>query len=89
MKNLYICQSCSMPMKEEKDFGSNSNKEKNKNYEYCIHCYKNGKFTKEKLTMEEQINKNIQFGIKMGMDEKTAKELEENTIPKLKRWKKL
>lgn len=83
----YICQSCGMPMKEEKDFGKNLDSKKN--LEYCVHCYKNGKFTNENLTMKEQINKNIQFGIKMGMGEQTAKELAENKIPKLKRWKKL
>jgi len=80
-----ICQSCGMPMNEN-DFGTNTNGTKNK--EYCHFCFKNGKLTDDGITMEEKIKKNIEIAKKMGMPEEKAKFLAENTIPKLKRWKK-
>jgi hypothetical protein len=80
-----ICQSCGMPM-SEKDFGLNKDETKSK--EYCHFCFKNGKFTDEGIKMEEKIRKNIEIAQKMGMTEEKAKSLAENTIPKLKRWKK-
>ena len=80
-----ICQSCGMPMNEN-DFGTNTNGTKNK--EYCHFCFKNGKLTDDGITMEEKIKKNIEIAKKMGMPEEKARLLAENTIPKLKRWKK-
>jgi radical SAM superfamily enzyme len=80
-----ICQSCGMPM-DKKDFGTK--KDGTINNEYCHFCYKNGKFTDKGITMEEKIKKNIEIAKRMGMPEEKAKSLAENTIPKLKRWKK-
>jgi hypothetical protein len=80
-----ICQSCGMPMLN-KDFGTN--KDGGKNNEFCHFCFKEGKFNDEGISMTEKINKNIQIAIKMGMTQEQAKSLAENTIPKLKRWKK-
>jgi len=34
------CFSCDMPMKDEKDFGTNADGTKNE--EYCCHCMVNG-----------------------------------------------
>jgi Putative zinc ribbon domain len=80
-----ICQSCGMPM-SEKDFGTNNDKTKNKGY--CHFCFRDGKFTDDGITMEQKIGKNIEIAKKMGMTETAAKTLAENTIPKLKRWRK-
>jgi hypothetical protein len=38
--------------------------------------------------MEEKINKNIEIAKKIGMPEEKAREMANNIIPKLKRWKK-
>lgn len=75
-----------MPMQKNEDFGTNTDGSKDK--EYCHYCYLDGKFTDEGITMEEKINKNIELAKKMGMPEEKAREMANNIIPKLKRWKK-
>lgn len=47
-----ICQSCGMPMKQSGHFGTN--KDGSSNNEYCIHCFKDGRFTSD-VTMDEMI----------------------------------
>ncbi len=37
--------------------------------------------------MEEKISKNIELAKRMGMPEEQAREIANNIIPKLKRWK--
>ncbi len=74
-----------MPMQKNEDFGTNTDGTKNE--EYCHYCYTDGKFTDEGITMEEKINKNIEIAKKMGMPEEKAREMANNIIPKLKRWK--
>jgi len=32
-----LCQSCAMPLKEEKDFGTNT--DGSQNDDYCCHCW--------------------------------------------------
>jgi len=80
-----ICQSCGMPMLN-KDFGTN--KDGSKNSEFCHFCFQDGKFNDEGISLREKIDKNIQIAIRMGMTKEHAKSLAENTIPKLKRWRK-
>ena len=79
-----ICQSCGMPLNIEEDYGTNH--DGTKNQEYCHHCYKEGKFTDEGITMKEKIKKNIRIAQKMGMPEDQARRMAEDIIPKLKRW---
>ena len=73
-----------MPLEREEQSGTEEDGSRSK--EYCIFCYKSGKFTDEGITMEEKIEKNIEIAKKMGMDEKKAREMAESTIPKLRRW---
>lgn len=80
---MKICHSCGMPM-SEKYFGTND--DGSKNDEYCYYCFDNGSFTDEGIDMHEKIAKNIEIAVGMGMDEKEAKSVAEDTIPKLKRW---
>lgn len=82
---MKICQSCGMPLRRDKDFGTNS--DNNMNFEYCFFCYRDGKFTDEGISMEDKIKKNIELAKRMGMPEETAVEMAETTIPTLKRWK--
>jgi hypothetical protein len=86
MKEVQICQSCGMPMKKSKDFGTNVDGNRNDNY--CCFCFKNGDFTNPDLTMEQMINKLVGFADRMGMTQSQAKELAQTVIPKLKRWQK-
>ena len=81
-----ICQSCGMPLTRDKDFGTN--KDKSKSEEYCFHCFQDGKFLDEGITLQEKIDKNVKFGVQMGMPESIARHMSENIMPKLKRWHK-
>lgn len=80
-----ICQSCSMPITKEEDFGTN--KDGSTNYDYCIYCYKDGEFI-DKVSMEEYIKMNIPFASQAGMTEEEMKKHCETVFPTLKRWKK-
>jgi hypothetical protein len=76
-----------MPLKGEKQFGTNIDGSKNE--EYCLYCYKDGKFVDSEITMEQMIDKcsGILAEIKnISMEE--AKSFMEGVIPNLKRWKK-
>jgi hypothetical protein len=81
-----ICQSCGMPMKINEDFGTEINGEKNQ--EYCIFCYKEGRFVEENISLQEQINKIVKLSVEqLGLPEELARKMAEIKIPKLKRWK--
>lgn len=83
----FICQSCAMPMDKFEIFGTNS--EGSVTREYCIYCFKNGKFTAPDITMQEMINKCAGIMVQRNiMPEEQAHELMDKTIPDLKRWKK-
>ena len=73
-------------MQKNEDFGTN--KDGSRNEEYCHFCYKDGRFTDEGITVEEKINKNIELATRMGIPEEKAREMANNTIPKLNRWKR-
>ena len=51
MKHLLFCQSCGMPLTDE-ILGTNADGSKNE--DYCIYCYRDGKFLQD-CTMEEMI----------------------------------
>lgn len=75
-----------MPLRKDEDFGTNG--DKSKSQEYCFHCFQDGKFLDEGVTLQEKIEKNIKFGIQMGTMEEMARSVCENILPKLKRWQK-
>lgn len=81
-----ICQSCSMPMEKKELFGSNA--DGSLHNEYCIYCFKMGKFTEPNLTKEQMIEKLILMAGKMNMTPEKARAMAEEIIPTLKRWKK-
>ena len=85
MENANHCQSCYMPMKETKDFGTETNG--NANTDYCCHCYQNGAFTYNQ-TLEEAVEGNISWWKEDGDksdDEARARIMA--VFPTLKRWK--
>jgi hypothetical protein len=81
-----ICQSCGMPLQKEEDYGTNVDGSKSE--EYCFHCFQNGKFLDEGITLREKIDKNVKFAVQMGISEDEAGKMASSVLPKLKRWKK-
>jgi len=75
-----------MPLRKKEDLGTNTNGSKSE--EYCFHCFQNGKFLDEGVTLQEKIDKNVKFAIQMGMSEAEARKMASEVLPKLKRWKK-
>jgi len=75
-----------MPMTKDADHGTDNDGRTSK--EYCTFCYREGKFTDEGITLEQKVEKNVQIAVKMGWPEEKAREMAENIIPKLKRWRK-
>jgi len=80
-----ICQSCAMPLQKEDDHGTNE--DGTRCDEYCVHCFRFGKFIDEGITLEEKIEKNVESAVKMGWDETKARITANNVIPNLKRWR--
>jgi len=80
------CQSCGMPMVEDKDFGTNADISKNE--DYCTYCYQNGSFNWPDATLEQMIDKLAEMSDKMGMKEEDARKMAQENLPKLKRWAK-
>jgi len=80
-----MCQSCAMLMENPDDYGTE--KDNQKNSEYCKYCYQDGGFVDEEITLQQQIEKCSQIAVQMGMDKKMAKDIAENIMPQLKRWK--
>lgn len=84
---MVVCQSCAMPLTKPDDYGTNA--DGSKSQEYCFHCFQNGKFLDEGITLEEKIEKNVTFGVQMGMGEDEARKMASSILPTLKRWKKV
>lgn len=83
--NENLCQSCGIPLSDENLLGINEDGTKNK--DYCIYCFKDGKFTDDG-TMEEMIEFCVPHMVKQGIKEKKAREMLNNLFPNLKRWAK-
>ena len=89
-KTMKFCQSCGMPLTDEV-LGTNADGSKNE--EYCMYCYKDGKFTQE-CTMDEMIEHCAQFvgefndgsGLKLTREEAIGHM--KMYFPHLKRWRK-
>ncbi len=55
VENSPICQSCSMPMPNEGDFGTNI--DGSKNGDYCTYCFQKGNFTEPYLTKDDMVKR--------------------------------
>lgn len=80
-----ICQSCSMPLETEEVIGINQ--DGSKNNDYCIYCFKDGKFSNDIKTLEEYIEYSLQFAEQTGMTKEEMIEYCKKVLPTLKRWK--
>jgi len=79
------CQSCSMPMKDRKDYGTNA--DKSQSCDYCCYCYREGKFLNTTITLEQMINKTVEIMKKKNFPQSVIDQVKA-LIPTLKRWKK-
>ena len=80
-----ICQSCSMPLSNEEDFGTM--KSGCKSDDYCVHCFKDGEFTQD-ITLEQAIAQCAEYADMAGTTREEAFAYATNLFPTLKRWKK-
>ena len=89
-KEMKFCQSCGMPLTEEV-LGTNADGSKNE--DYCIYCYKDGRFLQE-CTMDEMIEHCAQFVDEVNkhmpkpMTKEEYKQMMQLFFPMLKRWRK-
>ena len=81
-----FCQSCGMPLDDEKVLGTN--KDGSLNNDYCSYCFKDGEYTYD-CTMEEMIATCAEYSDKweppVSKEEATAQMRQ--FFPMLKRWK--
>ena len=86
---MKFCQSCGMPLTNE-NLGTNADGSKNE--DYCMYCYKDGKFTQD-CTMDEMIDFCAQFvdevnkNMPKPMTRDEYKDMMRQFFPTLKRWK--
>ena len=85
MEKMVVCQSCSMPLVNEEEKGTE--KDGAKAEEYCIYCYKDGEFTSD-MTLEETIADSVNYAKAAGMTEEEMLAHAKKVLPTLKRWKK-
>ena len=84
-----VCQSCGMPLTDD---NKGTNADGTQNEDYCIYCYKDGKFT-QNMTMEQMIDHCAQFTDEINkqsgqnLTPEQAKEMMRRFFPHLKRWK--
>ena len=87
---MSFCQSCGMPLNEDV-LGTNADGSKNE--DYCMYCYRDGKFLQD-CTMDEMIEHCAQFvgAVNEGLPQPITKEeyigQMKMYFPHLKRWRK-
>ncbi len=86
---MKFCQSCGMPLTDD---NKGTNACGGRNEDYCIYCYKDGKFTQD-MTMEQMIDHCAQFTDEINknsgqnLSAVQIKEQMRQFFPHLKRWK--
>ncbi|MDT0125613.1 zinc ribbon domain-containing protein [Paenibacillus sp. RRE4] len=83
--NVTVCQSCGMPLTSTEQFGTELDGSQTR--EYCIYCYKGGKFEQPGMTLEGMIEMCTTILKEEGMDEESARSMLRNQLPFLKRWR--
>lgn len=89
MEHQQFCQSCGMPL-DEGNRGTNA--DGSRNDDYCVYCYKEGKFTQD-FSMEEMIEFCARFTDEINrqsgrtLTPEQAKEQMRQFFPYLKRWR--
>ena len=89
-KTMKFCQSCGMPLTDDV-LGTNADGSRIE--EYCMYCYRDGKFLQD-CTMDEMIEHCSQFIDEVNkqmpkpMTEEEYVQMMRGFFPMLKRWKK-
>ncbi len=81
-----ICQSCAMPMKDRKEYGTNT--DKSQNCDFCFFCYREGKFLNPTITLEQMIAKATEMMKKKNISQASIDQVKA-LLPTLKRWTKV
>lgn len=85
MEDVKYCQSCAMPLAEDKDHGTNADGSKSE--DYCVYCFKEGAFLSDD-TMEQMIESCVPHMVSDTMTAEQAREQMQQNFPSLKRWAK-
>ena len=80
-----ICQSCTYPVNDPNELGTNANG--TWNIDYCIYCYKDGEWVDPAMTVQGIIDYTIPYMTSPSMTAEQAREKLEAYVPMLKRWK--
>lgn len=83
--NVTVCQSCGMPLTSTDQFGTEMDGSTTR--EYCIYCYKDGKFAQPGISLEGMTEMCTTILKDEGMDEESARSMLRNQLPFLKRWR--
>ncbi|WP_434748128.1 zinc ribbon domain-containing protein [Paenibacillus amylolyticus] len=83
--NVTLCQSCGMPLTSADQFGTEMDGSTTR--EYCIYCYKDGKFEQPGISLEGMTEMCTTILKEEGMDEESARSMLRNQLPFLKRWR--
>lgn len=78
-----ICQSCSMPLAKEEDYGTT--KGGGRSADYCVHCLKDGDFTQD-ITLEQAIAQCAEYADMADATKEEALDYAQKVFPTLKRW---
>jgi hypothetical protein len=84
MEPKLFCQSCTMPIDNMEDRGTE--KDGSASDLYCKYCYKDGAFTDPKMTLEQMKN----MAVAAMQQQKLPNDIIQrslNMLPTLKRWK--
>ena len=84
--NPKFCQSCAMPLTKPEEFGTEAGGLPSE--DYCVYCYKDGKFEAPDMTMEEMVGFCAPYAAEAGIypDAETARAALMEYFPKMKRW---
>jgi putative zinc ribbon protein len=80
-----ICQSCGMPLREEKYLSTNADGSTNDTY--CFYCYKDGEFIDGCSTLEQKMEDCVAIAVQGGIPKKKAEDMANSILPQLGRWK--
>ena len=81
-----ICQCCTYPLRNINELGTNE--DGTLSIDYCIYCYKDGKWVDPNYTVQDVIEYTIPFMTSPSMSAEAARTYLENLVPTLKRWKR-
>ena len=86
--NVTVCQSCGMPLREEKQKGTNE--DGSLSNDYCSYCFKKGKFTHD-LTLDEQVDMGLKYyppytKAKTPEEKELIRQQSKEFLSDLKRW---